>query len=208
MITQTLAASSADMITWKGLNHVHCNDEDIERATPVVKAESEDIFDRSNPTVNLLGWTEYDAADLVMGSASGLFGRDVRTQWTGCVMGVPHLFLGIYKVFAAIDWLDLSNIFTNMGKMQGIFTDLIKALTEAPTEVMACKDIVMEIIGSVAWITKHISLTTVTTGLISNLSTRFIDMGADILGLFTSFFGHDLYTFGLDGGSLIISLLD
>ena len=73
---------------------------------------------------------------------------------------------------------------------------------------MECKDIVMEIIGSVTWIMKHISITTVTTGLLANLSTRFMDIGADGMGIFTSFFAHDFYKFGLDIGSLVMSLLD
>ena len=195
LITETLASSS-QKLTWKGLS-------------PVVQADSKDVFgDRSNPTINLLGYTEFDAADLVMGTASGLFGRDVRTQWTGCILGVPQMFLGIFAVFKGINFADITSIFTNFSKLQKIFTGLIGAASNVPTEIMACKDIVQEIIGSIGWIVKHISITTVTTGLLANLTTHIMDIIADGTGIFTSFFGHDLYTFGLDIGSLVMVLLN
>ena len=196
LITETLA-SSAQRLTWKGL-------------TPVVQADSStDVFgDRSHPTLNLLGYTEFDAADFVMGTASGLFGRDVRKQWTGCILGVPQMFLKAWGIFKEIDFKNITSIFTNFSKIQQIGTQLIGIATSVPTEIFACKDIVTELIGSVTWIIKHISITTVTTGLIANLSTRFMDIGADGVGIFTSFFAHDLYTTGLDIGSLVMALLN
>ena len=143
-----------------------------------------------------------------MGTASGLFGRDVRKQWTGCILGVPQMFLGLWKIFTSINFADLTSIFTNFSKLTKIGTALFSVATKVPGEIFQCKDVVTEAIGSVTWIIKHISITTVTTGLIANLTTHILDIGSDGMGIFTSFFAHDFYTFGLDIGSLVMALLN
>ena len=63
----------------------------------------------------VMGYTDLDAIDYGEGVASGLFGRDVRGQWDGCIQGFPLLGYEMYVI--------AKNIITNLSNPVYLLTN-------------------------------------------------------------------------------------
>ena len=103
---------------------------------------------------------------------------------------------------------DPVSLITDPNALQQV-TDLgLTMFKEGPKDFKACFDMAGEGEESVVWIIKHISLTTITTGLIANLLGHGLTIASDLFGILTSFFGHDYYTIGQDTGDLVMQVIN
>ena len=83
-----------------------------------------------------------------------------------------------------------------------------KLIKNGPKDVKDCSQIVVEGQEVITWTIKHISLTTITTGLLANLLGHIFAIVTDIWGLFSALVSHDFFTLGQDTGDLAMQLLN
>ena len=166
--------------------------------------------DDRTPHISFLGFSDIDVIDYFEGLFAGFSGKDVRSQWKGCVHGLPLLFfklLGLMKE-VIFSFADITKLITNFDKMKEIFSLMFQIFTEAPDDIRECEQIGTEIAEFIAWIVKHISLATVTTGLLTNLLMHCMDLFTDTWGMFSGVFQHDYYKVGKSIGHIVFSLFD
>ena len=161
-------------------------------------------------TIPIFGFTDIDGINFAEGVASGSFGRDLRSQWSGCVMGFPSLIIEMKGLFTdlASTFTNPAEIFSNFSKLQKIANFVFDIIKTGPGDVKGCEELVNEGTQSVAWVVKHISLTTLTTGLLANVLANIFVLATDIWGMVTDLFSKDYYKIGYDGAEIMMLLIN
>ena len=106
------------------------------------------------------------------------------------------------------NFANIGQIFTNLSKLQKLFNIFIDLIKNGPADIKACSDIVQMGSQSVNWIIKHISLTTLTTGLIANLVANILTIATDGMDITSALFAKDYYRLGKDGGEIFMMLFN
>ena len=159
--------------------------------------------------IPILGFTDIDAIDYSEGFASGFFGKDVREQWDSCAMGIPNMMLEFKALIddLSANFVNPAELFENFGKLQKIVNFFFDMIKNGPKDVKGCQELVTETTDFIAWIVKHVSITTVTTGLLANLVSHIFAIVTDVWSIVTEMFSKDYYSIGKDEGDLFTLLL-
>ena len=158
----------------------------------------------------ILGYTDIDAIDYSEGFASGFFGKDVRDQWNACANGFPTMIMELKDLYDDLskNFVNPAELFENFGKLQKIVNFIFEIIKNGPKDVKGCQELASEGTNFIAWIVKHISLTTITTGLLANIATHVFDIATDVWAIVTEMFGKNYYQTGKDEGELFKILFD
>ena len=98
--------------------------------------------------------------------------------------------------------------FKNMQKIQDVGTLFLKLIAEGPKDVKECSSIFTEVSRGVKWLIKHISITTVTSGLLLNLATNWMSMGTDGASMASALLARDWFKLGDDMGDFVMQLFN
>ena len=161
-------------------------------------------------TIPVIGFTDLNAIDYTEGVASGLWGTDMRGQWSGCLNGFTGMFEEVIDIGKDI-FGNITNpaaLFTNLSKFQKIFNLIITIVKDGPKDFKQCAGIVDEVTTGVGFIIKKINLATLTTGLAVNVSTHIMGLITDIASMGSAIFGWDWYTLGQDQGEIFMILFN
>ena len=165
-------------------------------------------FQRGEPHLSFMGFSEFTVYDFAEGIASGWFREDARETWGQCVEGIPNMFLQFIDIFKMLAGSDITAVFTNWSKMTELFTAIVKNMGDAPQDLMACAAVGKDIGFFVSWILKHLTIQTITTSLATNALSHVTGLIADVGSLLTSIFKFDFYTIGYDIAEILWYLFD
>ena len=161
-------------------------------------------------TIPIFGYTDIDAENYGEGLASGFLGKDVRSQYSSCIDGFPEIvteFTDLINDLTA-NFVNPAELVENFGKLQKIVNFVFDMIKKGPKDVKGCQELASETTYIAGWFVKHISITTVTTGLVTNIVTNLFTVFTDAWGLVTDMFGKNYYQIGKDEGELAMLLLN
>lgn len=170
----------------------------------------EDTKKGSLSRINIFGYNEDDAFDFTEGVASSLFQRDIRKDWSGCIEGFPELFLSVLDVYGGFD---ITNPFGVLKQMQDptkiaqVGKVMMANAMTLSGELNSCKTVAADISDYAMFGLSNFKISTISTGLVSNLTTNYMKLIGNAGGMFTAFTSHDFYLLGQNIGDLAVDLV-
>ena len=170
----------------------------------VTAAEKKHLF-----KIPIIGLTEESGLELIAGFASGAFGEDQKDKFLGCLEGIPELGINTAEVGLDVvkDIRTPSKLLTadEAKKVMNLGTNVV---SNGIGDVTDCITVGMDVYKAVFWGIKHFSLTTVTTGLLSNLLAHILDLFTHGFGLVTALFSFNYFKLGQEMGTIFMMLFN